>query len=88
LAQQAPLPDHADASAYGELLARWHGPLICTEKDAVKLSALLSGETPASRQRIWVAPLELCPEPGFFAAVDGALGASSARRRQQRPPAV
>lgn len=76
VAQAVPLPDHADTSAYQELLARCAGPLICTEKDAVKLAALLSNESQDSSQRIWVAPLELCPEPGFFAAVDGALKAA------------
>ncbi len=79
VAQEVPLPDHAEASAYRELLARWVGPLVCTEKDAVKLATLLSSEAPASRQRIWVAPLELLPEPGFFAAVDGALNAAPER---------
>lgn len=73
VAQEVPLPDHADTSAYRELLTRWAGPLICTEKDAVKLAALLSSEAPGNTQRIWVARLELCPEPSFFAAVDGAL---------------
>jgi tetraacyldisaccharide 4'-kinase len=81
VAQEVPLPDHAEASAYRELLARWAGPLICTEKDAVKLAALLSSERRDSSQRIWVAPLELCPEPGFFAAVDGALKAAGEPRR-------
>ena len=73
--QEAPLPDHADAAAYRDLLSHVSGPLICTEKDAVKLAALLAGETPDLHKRIWVAPLELRPEPGFFAAVDMALAA-------------
>ena len=73
LAQEAPLPDHADAASYRDLLAGVSAPLTCTEKDAVKLAALLAGAAPALRQRIWVAPLELRPEPGFFAAVDAAL---------------
>lgn len=72
LAKEVPLPDHADAVAYpGGLGAE--GPLICTEKDAVKLTALLAHEAPVLWQRIWVAPLELVPEAGFFAAVDEAL---------------
>ena len=73
LAQEIPLPDHADAAAYREALTRSTGPLICTEKDAVKLAAWLTGEAPALRQPVWVAPLELRPALGFFLAVDAAL---------------
>ena len=73
VAEEAPLHDHADEASYRDRLSRLNGPVICTEKDAVKLSALLAHEAPALRQRIWVAPLELQPEPGFFAAVDAAL---------------
>lgn len=73
LTQEVSLPDHADASAYQDGLTRSPGLLICTEKDAVKLAAQLAGEEPAMRQRIWVAPLELRPEPGFYTAVDTAL---------------
>ncbi len=81
LAREVPLPDHADAAAYQGALSGGSGPLICTEKDAVKLTALLAGEAPALRQRIWVAPLELAPEPEFFAAVDGALAQLGKDRR-------
>jgi tetraacyldisaccharide 4'-kinase len=73
LALEAPLHDHADATSYRDLLSRLNGLVICTEKDAVKLSALLIRDAPALRKRIWVAPLELRPEPDFFAAVDAAL---------------
>jgi tetraacyldisaccharide 4'-kinase len=73
VAQEAPLHDHADATTYSDLLSRSAGSLICTEKDAVKLSALLQDEPMAQRRQIWVAPLELRPEPGFFASVDAAL---------------
>ena len=73
LTQAIPLPDHADAAAYRDGLTRSAGPLICTEKDAVKLAALLADQPPPVRQRIWVARLELSPEAGFFTAVDAAL---------------
>jgi tetraacyldisaccharide 4'-kinase len=73
LAQEIPLPDHANAAAYRAALTRSSGPLICTEKDAVKLAALLPDGAPAWRQRVWVAPLELSPNAGFFLAVDAAL---------------
>jgi tetraacyldisaccharide 4'-kinase len=73
LAHEVPLPDHAPTAAYENLLTSSSGPLICTEKDAVKLDGLLWGKAAESRQRIWVAPLELEPEPGFYQAVDAAL---------------
>lgn len=78
LARTVPLPDHAGSDAYADLLANPEHPLICTEKDAVKLDALLDdGST--QRQQVWVVPLELHPEPGFFDAVDTAL--AQAQRR-------
>jgi tetraacyldisaccharide 4'-kinase len=83
LARTLPLPDHADASAYQNVLAEPPSPLICTEKDAVKLDALLDAADTAVRRAIWVAPLELRPEPGFFEAVDTALA-----RRTSRPIAT
>lgn len=73
LAREVPLPDHADVTAYQHVLSSGTGPLICTEKDAVKLADLLAGEATTLRQRIWVAPLELRPESGFYTAVDAAL---------------
>lgn len=72
VAATTPLADHAPAPAYGSLLTATEHPLICTEKDAVKLDALLAPEH-ALRERVWVASLELCPEPGFLEAVDAAL---------------
>ena len=81
LSKEIPLPDHADATAYHDGLTRNTGPFICTEKDAVKLAALLAGESAGMRQRIWVAPLELVPEAGFFTAVDGALARLGTGRR-------
>jgi tetraacyldisaccharide 4'-kinase len=73
LAREIPLPDHADTAAYEHVLNSGSGPLICTEKDAVKLTGLLVNEAAAMRQRVWVAPLELRPEPGFYTAIDSAL---------------
>lgn len=64
LAATLPLPDHHDFS-------NWQGPqepfdaLLCTEKDAVKL-------WPLHPQALAV-PLQLTPEPGFFAALDRLL---------------
>jgi tetraacyldisaccharide 4'-kinase len=72
LAHTAALPDHANSDAYADLLASLEHPLICTEKDAVKLESLLDAVS-TRRQQIWVVPLELHPEPGFFEAVDKAL---------------
>lgn len=46
--------------------------LIVTEKDAVKLEpARLARERPLTR--VWVAPLDFRPEPGFWLALDDAL---------------
>ena len=81
LAQEIPLPDHADAPAYQHVLTSGTGPMICTEKDAVKLAPLVAGEAAETRQRIWVAPLELRPEPGFYTAVDAALAQWVASRK-------
>jgi tetraacyldisaccharide 4'-kinase len=81
LAQEISLPDHADAAAYQEVLTRSSGPLIGTEKDAVKLASLLVDGAPAWRQRVWVAPLELLPDAGFFLAIDAALKPLGAARK-------
>lgn len=62
-----PLPDHADAAVLSAALAGWHGDVLCTEKDLVKLDTL-----PADAHA-WAVPLELDIEPGFFAAVDARL---------------
>ncbi|WP_291009325.1 tetraacyldisaccharide 4'-kinase [Hydrogenophaga sp.] len=82
LARTVPLPDHAASDAYAGLLASPEHPLICTEKDAVKLDALL-GDASTKRQQVWVVSLELHPEPGFFDAVDMALA-----HVQRRPAAA
>ena len=66
LAHAVALPDHYDfdswtCTEYGRM------PLICTEKDAVKL-------WPRCPEALAV-PLEFHPEPGFFAAADALLDA-------------
>jgi tetraacyldisaccharide 4'-kinase len=66
ITREVALPDHADASAYAAL-ASGPEPLVCTEKDAVKLFAALPHTTPAPA--MWAVPLELAPEPAFFSAV-------------------
>lgn len=73
LADEVSLPDHADTAAYEPVLTSSSRPLICTEKDAVKLADLLMDGATESRQRIWVVSLELRPEPDFYKAVDAAL---------------
>ena len=62
------LPDHFDFSNYAWPVSN-DTPVLCTEKDAVKLFNL-----PQFRG-CWVlaVPLEFLPEPAFFAAVDALL---------------
>lgn len=57
------LPDHDD-------FAQWHPttsgrPLLCTEKDAVKLWA--------HQPEAWAVPLQMVPEPAFWQALDALL---------------
>jgi tetraacyldisaccharide 4'-kinase len=71
IGREVPLPDHADASAYAALVHE-AGPLVCTEKDAVKLFATLGGSTRANAPAVWAVwavPLELAPDAAFFDAV-------------------
>ena len=70
--QMWPGPYGSGGGSRKYLLASLDHPLICTEKDAVKLEFLLDAVS-TRRQQIWVVPLELDPEPGFFSAVDMAL---------------
>lgn len=63
LANTHPLPDHHD-------FANWQPtpsghPLLCTEKDAVKLWA--------HQPEAWAVPLQMVPEPGFWQALDAQL---------------
>jgi len=69
-AKQVALPDHATPAAYAELVHGAQHTLICTEKDATKLFALLPAD---GSMQAWAVPLELSPEPAFFHAVDAHL---------------
>jgi tetraacyldisaccharide 4'-kinase len=80
LAQRVALPDHADTAAYAALLRDNPHPVICTEKDAVKLFALLPSGPPDAPVKAWAVPLELTPDPAFFATVDARLAALPANR--------
>lgn len=80
LVQQVALPDHADASVYAALLRDCPHPVICTEKDAVKLFALLPPGAPDAPVKAWAVPLELTPDPAFFAAIDARLPTLQADR--------
>ena len=63
--ETASLPDHADAAELlqqAKHLLRHNAPLLCTEKDAVKLWPQLP--------HVWAVPLVLQPEPAFFAALN------------------
>lgn len=80
LASATALADHADPRARWPALAaglaQAPGVLLCTEKDAVKLFDL-----PApTGLRVLAVPLELAPEPAFWAALDAQL--SSVHGRQ------
>ena len=66
LATALALPDH-DALAQLQVLRQLPGPLLCTEKDAVKLWGL--------RPDAWAVPLELVIEPSFWREFDAALDA-------------
>lgn len=63
LADTYALPDH-------DSFAQWHvttsgRPLLCTEKDAVKLWA--------HQPEAWAVPLQMVPEPAFWQALDARL---------------
>lgn len=70
LAHCVALSDHAQASDYADLVKTARHPLICTEKDAVKLFPMLATD---GTLQAWAVPLELVPAPGFFEAVDARL---------------
>lgn len=76
-AHQVALPDHAGTDAYAELLRNTTATWICTEKDATKLFPLLPADGPV---KAWAVPLELAPDPAFFAAVDAHLSTWRANR--------
>lgn len=68
IAREVALPDHAEASAYAGLSSE-RGPLLCTEKDAVKLFATHTALAASPPPPVWAVPLELAPEAAFFSAV-------------------
>ncbi len=67
LAATVALGDHADASALAQAVDSAAGPVLCTEKDLVKLAG-------NPRHDLWAVPLVLDIDPAFFAAVDERLG--------------
>jgi len=67
LAHTLALPDHASADALAQALSQATGPVLCTEKDLVKLPPQAAG--PA----LWAVPLALQIDAGFFTAVDEQL---------------
>jgi tetraacyldisaccharide 4'-kinase len=71
------LPDHAPPAAYAALVSEATQAVVCTEKDATKLFALLPQD---GSVQAWAVPLELSPDPAFFSAVDAHL----ARWKTQR----
>ena len=68
LARTIRLPDHFDFSKY-KLPAQLGGPLLCTEKDAVKLFKLPYDDG----LQLLAVPLEFTPEAAFLKAVDALL---------------
>jgi tetraacyldisaccharide 4'-kinase len=73
LAATVALPDHAGQQAYAELLQQSTGPLLCTEKDAVKLFACRPQPAADDAYQAWAIPLELRPDAAFFEALDHRL---------------
>lgn len=73
VAREFPVPDHAGPEAYGDALRHAGALLLCTEKDAVKLFEMLERRPGPGTPDIWAVPLELRPDPAFFAAVDAHL---------------
>lgn len=65
LAQTLALPDHHDFEGWQAPADAGDAPLICTEKDAVKLWRHAPGAL--------AVPLQFMPEPGFFHALDAKL---------------
>lgn len=67
LSATASLGDHASADELARAVERTTGPVLCTEKDLVKLTGALGAD-------LWAVPLVLDIDPAFFAAVDERLG--------------
>ncbi len=76
----------ADHEAYADL--PWPEAatdVVVTEKDAVKLlPQRVARERPGTR--VWVAPLDFEPEPGFFGAIDEALASLAPRAVARTAP--
>ena len=64
LADTYALPDHDDFSQWQPTASA--RPLLCTEKDAVKLWY--------HQPEAWAVPLQMVPEPAFWQALDARLG--------------
>jgi tetraacyldisaccharide 4'-kinase len=73
LAREVALPDHAPPAAYAALCKNSNTVLVCTEKDAVKFWGQPAGENGKAAADVWAVPLELAPEPAFFADIDARL---------------
>jgi tetraacyldisaccharide 4'-kinase len=69
------LPDHAAPADYAALLQDSSSTLVCTEKDAVKLFPMVAEVGSGRQPEVWAVPLELSPDPAFFAALDERLQA-------------
>lgn len=80
LAEAIALPDHAGDAIYEDIARCSTHPLICTEKDAVKLFGLRPAGACVA---FWSVPLALRIEPGFFEAVDAGLARLSSRHGHQ-----
>jgi len=80
LAREVALADHADEAAYAALPRSSNAPLVCTEKDAVKCFAATNHGDAVPAADMWAVPLELTPEPGFFAEITSRLKALSDAR--------
>jgi tetraacyldisaccharide 4'-kinase len=87
IAQALPLPDHADAQSLRLAIAAapaadaW----LCTEKDAVKLFALLRHSATACPP-VWAVPLEQSLATGFWTALDAALPRAPVQRQALSSP--
>jgi tetraacyldisaccharide 4'-kinase len=76
LADTHPLPDHHDFSQWQATASG--RPLLCTEKDAVKLWA--------RQPEAWAVPLQMQPEPAFWDALDKRLSHSGLSRAGDPAP--
>lgn len=68
------LPDHASTATWQEALRAVGGPVLCTEKDMVKLRQALA---PEDATRVWAVPLELQLDPAFLQTIEQRLKATA-----------